>query len=239
MIDIVEFKAARFGDKIVLVSHCFTGQRGITCLTCDEELIVRKGEQKRHHFCHRKGSECVAFSGVCGEGETKEHLMSKMKIAQRFNESPRMTITQKVCLRCEKRKMLYDLTGWRDAGYYAVVEYKYTDKMGTTRWADVAIIDNSGNMHMVIEILKSHATPEQNREGCYWVELSAFSVERNTDDHFTCVRIPQTSCDACSVVIEKEQEYLKRIYDDRFSPDLQISDKLAYLFLRHPYASRR
>jgi hypothetical protein len=232
-------KAARYGDKIVLVSHCYTGQRGITCLDCDEELIVRKGEQKKHHFCHRKGSSCVLFSGGGSEGETNEHKAAKIKIASRFNDSDNMTILQRVCFRCEKRTRLYNLTEYRDAGYFAVNEYKYTDKNGVTRSADVAIIDNSGNIHIIIEIFKSHATPEGNREGCMWVELSAFSVERNKDDHFTCVRVPCVSCDACSAIIEKEQEYLKRIYEYRFRPEIQMDEKLAYLFFKSRVASRR
>lgn len=223
-------KAARYGDKIVVVSHCFTGQRGITCLDCDEELIVRKGEQKKHHFCHRKGSACVLSSGGGGsDGETDEHKAAKLKIANRFNQSSYMTISQKVCFRCETRMNLYNLTEYRDNGYYAVNEYKYTDTNGVERYADVAIIDNSGNIHIIIEIFKSHATPEANREGCMWVELSAFSVEKNTDDHFTCVRIPQVSCDACSAVITREQEYLKRIYEYRFSPEQQIDEMMAFL----------
>jgi hypothetical protein len=230
MKEILLERAARYGDKIVLVSHCFTGQRGITCLDCGAELIVRKGEQKKHHFCHRKGSECVLFTGGGGDGETYEHKAAKIKIANRFNESDNMTILQRVCFRCEKRTKLYNLTEYRDAGYFAVNEYEYTDKNGVRRKADVAIIDNSGNIHIIIEIFKSHATPEANREGCMWVELSAFSVERNTDDHFTCVRIPCVSCDACSVVITEEQAYLKRIYEYRFSPERQIDEKMAYLF---------
>ena len=233
-------RAARFGDKIVLVSHCFTGQRGITCLDCEQELIVRKGEQKKHHFCHRKGSTCILSSGGgCSEGETDEHKAAKIKIANRFNESNNMTILQKVCFRCDKRTRLHNLTEYRNAGYFAVNEYKYTDKNGVERSADVAIIDNSGNIHIIIEIFKSHATPESNREGCMWVELSAYSVEKNTNDHFTCVRIPQVSCDECSTVIKTEQEYLKRIYEYRFSPERQIDEKLTYLFFKSKNAIRR
>lgn len=232
-------KAARYGDKIVLVSHCFTGQRGITCLDCDDELIVRKGEQKKHHFCHRKGSACVLSSGGSCEGETDEHKAAKIKIANRFNQSDNMTILQKVCFRCEKRTRLYNLTEYRDAGYFAVNEYKYKDKNGVERSADVAIIDNSGNIHIIIEIFKSHATPEANREGCMWVELSAFSVEKNTDDHFTCVRIPQVSCDVCTTIIQREQEYLKRIYEFRFDSDCQMEYKLAYLFFKSKHGFRR
>jgi hypothetical protein len=231
--------AARYGDKIVLVSHVFTGQRGVTCLECGDELIVKKGEQKKHHFCHRKGSECVLSSGGGGDGETDEHKAAKIKIANRFNQSDNMTILQKVCFRCEKRTKLYNLTEYRDAGYYAVNEYKYKDKNGNDRYADVAIIDNSGNIHIIIEIFKSHATCEANREGCVWVELSAFSVEKNTDDHFTCVRVPCVSCDACSTIIATEQAYLKRIYDYREMPDFQMDEKLAYLFFKSKHASRR
>jgi hypothetical protein len=231
-------RAARYGDKFVLVSHCFTGQRGITCLDCDEELIVRKGEQKKHHFCHRKGSACVLFSGGGGgEGETNEHKAAKIKIANRFNESNNMTILQKVCFRCEKRTRLHSLTQYRDNGYFAVNEHKYTDKNGVLRSADVAIIDNSGNIHIIIEIFKSHATCEANREGCMWVELSAFSVEQNTDDQFTCVRVPCVSCDDCSAVITREQAYLKRIYEYRFSPEQQIDEMMAFLCFKR--ATRR
>ncbi len=238
MKDILLEKAARYGDKIVVVSHCFTGQRGITCLDCDDELIVRKGEQKKHHFCHRKGSVCVLSSGGGGDGETNEHKAAKIKIANRFNESDNMTISQRVCFRCDKKANLYNLTEYRDAGYFAVNEYEYTDKNGVKRRADVAIIDNSGNIHIIIEIFKSHATPEANREGCLWVELSAYSVEQNTDDHFTCVRVPCVSCNVCSAIITEEQAFLKRIYDYRFRPEIQIEEKLAYLFFKSRVVGR-
>ncbi|MCX6666127.1 MAG: competence protein CoiA family protein [Euryarchaeota archaeon] len=232
MIQEIDFnKVAKYGEKFVLVSHCFTGQKGITCLSCEGELIVRKGDVKQHHFCHKKGSECIEFSGYTGAGgETKDHYEAKIKIACRFNKSQNMTITKKICLRCDKTEELHNLSNYKKNGYFAVIEQSYIDKTGVKRKADVAIIDNSGNIHMIIEIYKSHATPEQNREGCEWVELSAGSVNRNIDDRFTCVRIPQVSCDRCSHIIEEEQQYIKRLYEYRNEPDRLIDEKMGYLF---------
>ena len=223
-------KVAKCGDKFVLVSHTYSGQRGITCLTCNEELIVRKGDIKQHHFCHRKGSTCVAFSGCASPGETTEHYQAKKKIAERYNQADNMTITKKICFRCQKKEVLHNLTKYKMNGYFASIEYKYIDKHGVNRYADIAIIDNSGNIHMIIEICETHATLEQNREGCEWVELSAASVMRNTDDHYNCMRIPHNSCEECTVIINQEQQILKRLYDCRNEPDRYIDAQLCYLF---------
>jgi hypothetical protein len=61
MIQEVDFnKVARYGDKFVLVSHCFTGQKGITCLTCDGELS-RTEVQRRYRELTGAAKELLAL----------------------------------------------------------------------------------------------------------------------------------------------------------------------------------
>jgi len=207
----IQYKAAKYDDKLVLVRDCMTGQKGITCLDCGKDLVVKKGNIKQHHFAHAKGSSCLAYSGYTGKGgETVEHYKAKAKIAERFNNAEKLQITRRLCLRCFNDNIIIDLSVYKQKGYFACVEFNYIDKTGTRRKADVAIIDNSGNCHFIVEIKKTHATPESNREGFSWVELCATSVIYNTDDKFTCSRCPNKYCDDCESEIKKRQEILKQ-----------------------------
>ena len=205
------FKAARLGDKIILVSHVPRRQTGITCLDCGDALTVKKGEKNIHHFSHKKGSKCDSVSGNVGSGESKSHNDAKYRIAERFDNSTDMTITRRTCYRCYKTETMHDLTRYKTNGYFACVEYGYVDLKKVSRKADVAIIDNSGNIHMIIEILHRHATPEANREGCNWVELNADSVVNNKDDHYVCVRESPNICPECTLEIKEEQKRLEKM----------------------------
>jgi hypothetical protein len=209
------FKAARFGDRIILVSHVPKRQTGITCLECGDCLTVKKGEKNIHHFSHKKGSKCGSVNGNIGSGESKAHNDAKYRIADRFENSTGMTITRRTCYRCYKTEIMHDLTTYKTNGYFACIEYPYLDLKKVSRKADVAIIDNSGNIHMVIEILHRHATPEANREGCNWIELNADSVVNNKDDHFVCVRESPNICPECELEIKEEQKRLEKIRWDR------------------------
>jgi isochorismate synthase EntC len=61
-----------------------------------------------------------------------------------------------------------------------------------------------------VEIKKTHATPEENREGCVWVELCATSVIHNTDDKFVCIRCPNRYCADCQNEFKRRQELWKQ-----------------------------
>lgn len=217
----IQYKAAKYDDKLVLVQDCMTGQKGITCLDCGKDLVVKKGNIKQHHFAHAKGSSCSAYSGYNGKGgETMEHYKAKAKIAERFNNADKLQIMRRLCIGCSKNEMITDLVVYKQNGYFACVEFPYIDKLGVRRKADVAVVDNSGNCHFIVEIKQTHATPESNREGCSWVELCASSVANNTDDTFICIRCPNRYCADCENEIKRrrerwEQERLCREREER------------------------
>jgi hypothetical protein len=217
----IQYKAAKYDDKLVLVRDCMTGQKGITCLDCGKDLVVKKGNIKQHHFAHAKGSSCSAYSGYTGKGgETMEHYKAKAKIAERFNNAEKLQIIRRLCIGCSKNEMITDLAVYKKNGYFACVEFGYIDKVGVRRKADVAMVDNSGNCHFIVEIKQTHATPESNREGCSWVELGASSVNNNTDDTFICIRCPNRYCADCENEIKRrrelwEQERLRREHEER------------------------
>lgn len=203
----IQYKAAKYNGLLVLVRDCMTGQKGITCLDCGCDLIVKKGNIKQHHFAHTKGSTCSSYSGYTGKGgETMEHYKAKSKIAERFNNAEKLQIMRRLCMGCSKNEIITDLAVYKQNGYFACVEFPYIDMKGVKRKADVAVIDNSGNCHFIVEIKKSHATPEENREGCAWVELCATSVNNNTDDIFVCVRCPNRYCADCENEIKRRRE---------------------------------
>lgn len=217
----IQYKAAKYDDKLVLVRDCMTGQKGITCLDCGKDLVVKKGNIKQHHFAHAKGSLCSAYSGYTGKGgETMEHYRAKAKIAERFNNAVKLQIMRRLCIGCSKNEMITDLAVYKQNGYFACVEFPYIDMKGNTRKADVAVVDNSANCHFIVEIKQTHATPESNREGCSWVELCASSVNNNTDDTFICIRCPNRYCADCENEIKRrremwEQERLRREQEER------------------------
>lgn len=207
----IQYKAAKYNGLLVLVRDCMTGQKGITCLDCGSDLIVKKGNIKQHHFAHAKGSTCSSYSGYTGKGgETMEHYKAKSKIAERFNNADKLEISRRLCIGCSKNEIITDLAVYKRNGYFACIEFPYTDLKGVKRKADVAIIDNSGNCHFIVEIKKTHATPEENREGCAWVELCATSVIHNTDDKFICIRCPNRYCNDCQNEFKRRQELLKQ-----------------------------
>lgn len=212
----IQYKAAKYDDKLVLVRDCMTGQKGITCLDCRKDLVVKKGNIKQHHFAHAKGSLCSAYSGYTGKGgETMEHYRAKAKIAERFNNAVKLQIMRRLCIGCSKNEMITDLAVYKQNGYFACVEFPYIDMKGNTRKADVAVVDNSGNCHFIVEIKQTHATPESNREGCSWVELCASSVNNNTDDTFICIRCPNRYCADCVERIMRWDEQMKGVMQRR------------------------
>lgn len=209
-----QFKAARLGDRIVLPSHVYRGQTGITCLDCGEELIVRKGEIKVHHFSHKTKCSNPVISTQLDSGESREHIEAKYKIVERFNNSTNIQISKRICHRCYKTDTIHDLTKYKQNGYLACIEYGYWDKNMVRRNADVAITDNSGNIHMIIEILHTHTTPEANRAGYNWIELNATSVINNTDDRFCCVRDCRDTCSMCVLEIDAENKRIQKMLFD-------------------------
>jgi len=212
----IQYKAAKYDDKLVLVRDCMTGQRGITCLDCGKDLVVKKGNIKQHHFAHTKGSSCSAYSGYNGKGgETMEHYKAKAKIAERFNNAEKLQIIRRLCMGCTDNELITDLAVYKQNGYFACVEFPYIDMKGIARKADVAVVDNSGNCHFIVEIKQTHATPESNREGCMWVELCASSVNNNTDDIFICIRCPNRYCADCVERMRKWDEYMKGVIQRR------------------------
>ena len=207
----IQYKPAKYNGLLVIVRDCMTGQKGITCLDCGCDLIVKKGNIKQHHFAHAKGSACSYYSGYTGRGgETMEHYKAKSKIAERFNNADKLEISRRLCIGCSKNEVITDLAIYKRNGYFACIELPYTDLRGIKRKADVAVIDNSGNCHFIVEIKKTHATPEENREGCAWTELCATSVIHNTDDKFNCIRCPNRYCNDCQNEFKRRQELLKQ-----------------------------
>jgi competence protein CoiA len=64
------------------------------CEECGEELILKKGSIKIHHFAHKKSTNCIY-----GNGETEEHYKIKKEIFDYFSN-------QENCKICEIEKRL-------------------------------------------------------------------------------------------------------------------------------------
>jgi competence protein CoiA len=57
-----------------------------SCAECGQELVLRKGTVRVHHFAHRRPFACAY-----GSGETLEHLRAKREIFDELRRSPRVS----------------------------------------------------------------------------------------------------------------------------------------------------
>jgi competence CoiA-like predicted nuclease len=71
------------------------------CFECNEELVLRKGDIREHHFSHKNNSVCIMNNidgfGTVGGGESLEHYNLKMNLKSYLD-------TRKDCanVQCEK-----------------------------------------------------------------------------------------------------------------------------------------
>lgn len=112
-------------------------------------------------------------------------------------------------------------------GDYAVEEYRINQ---TLKRADIAILNNEGNIKQIIEIYCTHKTPEGNRpDDIPWCELDAFKVLNNIIDgynNYTCLRL--WCCDDCGLEnIRRQEESDAKIRREKELKERRHQERLA------------
>lgn len=141
-----------------------------TCPDCKTGVSLRRahmreGSPVRAHFAHRPAIDC-GFS--YGEGEL--HLLAKGVAATAVNER-RPVALLRACARCQR------ITEQRMPERVARATLEY--RLPSGRRADVALLDQAGELLAIIEVLESHAVDAVKRAdlvGLRWCEIQARDI---------------------------------------------------------------
>lgn len=159
--------------------------RVLTCVcpSCRQPLIYRHGPINQAHFAHIADSPRCEFWE-----ETEDHWRAKHLVANMLNESQAITLRRR-CGDCggETEQPLPTIKA------RATVEHLLQSGLR----ADVALLEDGGQVRAIIEIFATHAVDQTKAEalaGLPWIELRAAEVLaaphawRPVQDHFRVVR---------------------------------------------------
>jgi hypothetical protein len=167
------------------------------CPDCNDALVLCKGDIRVPYFRHGMNSECSFYTNP---SESQIHKDGKLYIKSILDKRVPVTI-ERVCYHChecEEFSLNYDDIKTN------IIEYAF--EYDGKKKADVASIDEDGNIVCIYEILHKHRT----RDNCRpepWFEFEAeylSNLEDNIDFKLTCTR--RTKCDDC---LKLENKHLK------------------------------
>jgi hypothetical protein len=127
--------------KLVFACNCERGDGPFSCTTCDEVLVLKKGEVIQHHFAHKQKSEC--------NGESNDHKFTKFLLEKSLS----MWHFKTRCQACGTR----DNVHW-DESHAAQNESKH----GSLR-LDVGVL-KGGRLVGAVEVLHTHAVETEKWE---------------------------------------------------------------------------
>ena len=166
---------------------------------------------------------------------TKEliHNETIKKMVNYLNSGKKIIVNKKCNFNyrnVEDCKWLYPYEIKLEEGDKAVPEHRINE---TLKHADIAILNNEGNIKEIIEIYCTNKTNEENRpRDISWCELNAIDVLENiiaNDDEYTCQRI--WNCDGCkaeNLRRQKETDKRKRLLEEqRLQREQERQDRLA------------
>lgn len=130
------------------------------CIQCNEQLILKKGNIKIHHFSHKKNSNC--------NGETWQHKYSKILVINNLKK----LIFHRKCLSCDKK---YEFS-FNGKNIYAKEEVIFNDFK-----LDVGLFENN-NLNTAIEIYHTHQTGRDKQQelalnGINYIELPTSEID--------------------------------------------------------------
>ena len=184
------------------------------CIDCKEEVFVKQGEQRVHHFCHYKSTNCLMYRyqpTIEGGGETEYHLNAKYKMKSLIETQHEISI-RSTCQLC-KYTTTAILPKFENMKVVLEHSFIYRDQQVI---ADLACLFDE-QIVFIIEIMYSHATDE-NKRPSPWFELYSTEVidteSASKKIQFTCRR---RLCDECTILeqqrLKVEREIRQKEYD--------------------------
>ena len=185
--------------KIYITPNIANKNDNYICPDCDNDLIICKGNIKKHYFRHK-----VNLNNPCNyytsPNESQIHKDAKLffKNILEFNK----IFLTRFCNNC-KNNIIFDISRLNDTSYIQL-EYKF-DFNSSTKYADIAFIDNN-TIKYIFEICYKNKTNNDNRPEP-WFELNAENISNitpneNNEFYFKCIR--DIKCEHC-----KELDYFK------------------------------
>ena len=141
-----------------------------TCPWCEEDVVLKKGNTRAHHFSHSSHSECGLAKGATKAMESVQHRRAKQLLCTHL---PRWAF-EAPCLTCSVVQRFQ----WMDPREFtAAEELRYNDGEFVL---DAGIVAN-GNVVAAIEVLNTHAIGvdkrgKLERAGVIVVEVKAQEV---------------------------------------------------------------
>jgi len=164
--------------------------------------------------------------------ETKKLIHNKaIKMMVDYLNSGKKIIVNKKCKWSYKDVStcgsLYPYEIKLEDGDYAVEEQRIND---TLKHADIAILNNEGNIKQIIEIFCTNKTLEENRpDDIPWCELNGFDVLENIrvgNNNYTCLRL--WCCDDCGLEnIRRQVESDRKKRQEKERREIQQQQRLA------------
>jgi hypothetical protein len=161
------------------------------CVECNEALIIKQGNVRKHHFSHFSKSECTYFDHP---SESQIHKDAKYKLADLLAKRADVYISIQ-CRNSECRGYKHKIVHQNED----IVVIEYRDPKGTYV-ADVAIINNDGTPRYIFEVMNTHRTETQRPEP--WFELDAKEICTSKIYDFDCIR-KRVICNCCRAFSEK------------------------------------
>ena len=166
------------------------------CIECEENVFVKQGEVKKHHFCHYPTSQCTYYTH---SSESKIHKNAKIRIKSLFDQKCDISFLRS-CITCKSKKPT-DIFPLSDT-LRVKLEYRFKMEIVNTGTeveyvADVACIEDEKPICM-IEIYHTHKTSTERRVEP-WFEVNAIDILHtkinNNKIELQCIR--KEECDNC------------------------------------------
>ena len=168
------------------------------CIGCKEDVFLKQGRIRSHHFCHYPTSQCTYY---IHSSESEIHKNAKLRIKSILEQKHEISLLRE-CSTCHKYEQ-YDLPILSNTSNIEL-EYRFKIQLcqivpyTTVEYiADVAYID-AGEPLCMIEVYHTHLTSSEHRVDP-WFEVNAANVlQTKVEDgkiQLTCIR--KENCDDC------------------------------------------
>ena len=174
------------------------------CIDCGNDVIIRQGKIRIHHFAHCK--EDIKCNFYSSPNESQIHKNAKILLKYILENKIQLTIKSK-CNKCNNIDE-YDIPEISESSSI-IVEYRF-DYNGV-KIADIAYIEDN-EILCIFEIYNTHKTQTENRPEP-WFELDAKNIIESFNNYdlqkiqLQCIR--NKTCDDCinqAITLEKQLE---------------------------------
>jgi hypothetical protein len=162
------------------------------CIDCNQDVIVKKGNIRKHHFAHKNDSNCHIYENP---SESQIHKMAKIILKKSIEQKIPIKIYRK-CVRCvniDESMIDFEKSEFTVLSR-VVIEHRF-EHNNSTKIADVAYLENEC-IKYIFEIKNTHKTDEKDRPEP-WYEIDAKSIingNNNKDSKMNQCHIMNIEC---------------------------------------------